>query len=74
MSERDNKASDAPREESRESISNPFAVGDEAQGEKTQINLSPRRAAVLGLWFGLVMVGLLLICFLGSAALASCSG
>ena len=56
------------------SVANPFAAGDEAEAEKPTINLSKRRAASLGVMFGLVMVGLLLVCFLLSAALATCTG
>lgn len=65
-----------PDQESQEpasgSVPNPFDVDETAEAEKPQLNLSPRRAAVLGLSFGLVMVGLLVICFLGSIALAAC--
>ena len=56
------------------SVDNPFATGPEQEGEKPKLNLSPKRAAVLGVMFGGVMVGLLLVCFLLSLALASCTG
>lgn len=56
------------------SVDNPFAAGPEQEGEKPKLNLSPKRAAMLGIMFGGVMVGLLLVCFLLSLALASCTG
>lgn len=56
-----------------ESVDNPFAIGDEQEGEQEKPSLSPRRAAMLGLTVGLFSVGLLLVCFLGSVALAACT-
>lgn len=56
-----------------DSVDNPFAIGDEQEGEQQKVSLSPRRAAMLGLTVGLISVGLLLVCFLGSVALASCT-
>lgn len=56
-----------------ESIANPFAIGDEEEAAGEKVSLSPRRAAMFGLIVGLISVGLLLICFLGSVALAACT-
>lgn len=67
-----NRPDQDPEEPTGGSVSNPFDVDESAEAEKPQLNLSPRRAAVLGLSFGLVMVGLLVVCFLGSIALAAC--
>lgn len=74
MSEHENRPTDDMRAKSDESVANPFAVDDEAEQEPQKISMSPRRAAMLGTSFGLMMVALLLVCFLGSAALASCTG
>lgn len=60
-------------ENNTHSVDNPFAGGPEQEREKPKLNLSPKRAAVLGVMFGGVMVGLLLVCFLLSLALASCT-
>ena len=60
-------------EQHDESVANPFAIGDEDESTQQKVNLSPRRAAMLGLMVGLISVGLLLICFLGSVALAACT-
>ena len=58
------------------SVANPFAEentdGQTVDGERPQLNLSKKRAAVLGTGFGLIMVALLVVCFLLSLALASC--
>jgi len=56
------------------SIANPFDESADGEDEKPVLKLTKSRAATLGIMFGLVMVGLLLICFLLSAALASCTG
>ena len=74
MSERNDPQADERDEDRTPSVSNPFAEGDGPGDGEPQINLSKRRAATLGFGFGLVMVGLLVVCFLVSVALASCTG
>jgi len=53
------------------SVSNPFAERNAAEEEMPRINLTKRRAALLGTAFGLLMVVLLLACFLLAAALSA---
>lgn len=74
MSDQNDVTRDNPGKHDEPSLSNPFDETGDAGDEKPVITLSPGRAARLGFMFGLVMVGLLLICFLLSAALASCTG
>ena len=75
MNERDDDTSRQPEDEHTSSVRNPFAegsAGDIPEDEKPQLNISKKRAAALGTSFGLLMVLLLLVCFLLSAALSSC--
>lgn len=74
MSDRPTTPLDEQPDDRPGSVSNPFAGEDAAEDQRPQLNLSKRRAAALGTGFGLVMVGLLIICFLLSVALASCAG
>jgi hypothetical protein len=74
MSDQNDIERESPGEHNEPSLSNPFDEQGAAEDDKPVIELSPSRAAKLGVMFGLVMVGLLLICFLLSAALASCTG
>jgi hypothetical protein len=74
MSDQNHVPRGNPGEHDEPSLSNPFDETRETEDEKPVLELSKSRAAKLGVMFGLVMVGLLLICFLLSAALASCTG
>ncbi|HEX2282863.1 MAG TPA: hypothetical protein VHG52_13990 [Thermomicrobiales bacterium] len=74
MSDRPDALPDEQPDERPASVSNPFADDHTDNDQQPQLNLSKRRAAMLGTGFGLVMVGLLLVCFLVSVALSSCAG
>lgn len=52
-------------EVSSSSVENPFAIGNEdaIEDEMNTVKVTRRRAATLGLLSGVVMVGILAICF-----------
>jgi hypothetical protein len=74
MNERDDQEVIESDESANESVRNPFTETDDAEEELPSLNLSKRRAATLGVWFGLVMVGLLVLCFLLAVGIAALTG
>lgn len=73
MSQRDDPPTPETPAERQQSVANPFVERDEADEEPPQINLSKKRAAVMGAGFGLSLALLAFVCVALSFAISTCT-